>query len=94
MLSAAFRYDDSGFVGIGWAWELDHQLHDFYSRKLLEPGWAGDVSDTEAAYIARELTRRPRLRRLWQVARFTRRRKAITPAMAKKLARWWAEMPL
>jgi len=62
-----------------------------YARKLLIPGWVGEVSDAEGVYIARELILRPDLRRLWQVAKLTRRRKAITPAMAKRLARWWAE---
>ncbi|MBM4463610.1 MAG: hypothetical protein FJ012_09850 [Chloroflexi bacterium] len=75
---------------IGWPREADPDLHDMYAKHLLEPGWAGEVDDAEAAYIARELTKRPALRRVWQVARFTRRRRSITPAMAKKMARWWA----
>ena len=74
-----------------WPTERDPVLHDYYARKLLEPAWAGEVTDAEAAYIARELTRSPRLRQTWCVAQFTRRRKAITPAIAKGLARWWAE---
>lgn len=74
-----------------WPTERDPELHAFYARKLLEPGWAGEPTDAEAAYIARELTRSPRLRQTWCVAQFTRRRKAITPAIAKGLARWWAE---
>ena len=57
--------------------------------KLLIPGWAGEVNDEEAEIIARELTRSPELRRLWRVAKFTRRRKAITPAMVKRLTQWW-----
>ena len=72
----------------------DPELHDLYAKKLLVSGWAGEVDDAEAAYIARELTRRPELRALWRVARFTRQRKKITPAIAKRLCRWWAEMPL
>lgn len=78
---------------IDWLREADPTLHDLYAKNPLEPGWAGEVSDAEVVYIARELTRRPGLRRLWQVARFTRRRKAITPAIARRLCRWWAEMP-
>jgi hypothetical protein len=74
-----------------WPTEQDRPLHEYYARKLLEPGWAGEVTDTEAAYIARELTRSPWLRQTWCVAQFTRRRKAITPAIVKGLARWWAE---
>lgn len=79
---------------IGWDRSLDPELHDLYAEKLLEPGWAGEVDDAEAAYIARKLTDSPALRRRWRVSEFTRRRKAITPAMVKRLARWWAEMPL
>jgi hypothetical protein len=75
---------------IGWPREADPDLHDLYAKHLLEPGWAGEVDDAEAAYIARELTKRPALRRVWQVAKFTRRRRSITPAMAKKMAHWWA----
>ncbi len=74
-----------------WPTERDPALHDFYARKLLIPGWAGEPTDTEAAHIARELTRSPRLRQTWCVAQFTKRRRAITPAIAKGLARWWAE---
>jgi hypothetical protein len=76
-------------------WPTDHDpaLHSLYARKLLEPGWAGELTDTEAAYLARELTGSPRLRQTWRVAQFTRRRRAVTPAIAKALARWWAECP-
>ena len=73
-----------------WPTERDPVLHDHLTRKLLIPGWAGQVTDTEAAYIARELTRSPMLRRTWRVAEFTRQRRAITPPIAKRLARWWA----
>ena len=79
---------------IGWDRDLDPDLHDLYAKKLLEPGWAGEVDDAEAAYIAKKLTDSPALRRLWRVSEFTRRRKAITQAMARSLARWWAEMSL
>lgn len=79
---------------IGWDRTLDPELHDHYASMLLEPGWAGEINDAEAAYISRKLTDSPVLRRLWRVSEFTRRRKSITPAIAKGLARWWAEMPL
>ena len=69
-------------------------MHDLYARKLLIPGWAGDVDDIEAEYIAAKLTKSPTLRAQWRVARFTRRRKAITPAIAKRLVGWWAEKPM
>ena len=74
-----------------WPTAKDPELHDYYARKLLVPGWAGEPTETEAAYIARELTRSPRLRQTWCVAEFTRRRRAVTPAIAKRLCRWWAE---
>ena len=77
---------------IGWDRKLDPVLHDFYAECLLEPGWtAGELTEGEAAYIARELTRRPALRRLWEVRKFTRQRKTITPAIAERLCQWWAE---
>ena len=79
---------------IGWDRNLDPELHDFYRKELLKPGWAGEVDDDEAAYIARKLTASPALRRVWRVAQITRRRKTITPTIAKRLARWWAEIPL
>ena len=74
-----------------WPTERDPVLHHLYARKLLIPGWAGEPSDTEAAYIARELPRSPRLRQTWRAAEFTRRRRAKTLSIAKGLARWWAE---
>ena len=74
-----------------WPTERDPVLHDYLARRLQEPGWAGEVTDIEAAYIAQQLTHSPQLRRTWQVAKFTRQRRAITPAIAKRLCRWWAE---
>lgn len=76
-----------------WPREADPALHDLYAKKLLEPGWADDVDDTEAEYIAAKLTKSPALRAQWRVARFTRRRKSITAAIAKRLVQWWAENP-
>jgi hypothetical protein len=75
---------------IGRASNADPELHDIYSRKLLIPAWAGDVSDDEAAYVAAQLANSPRLRQLWEVGRFTRQRKKITAPIAKRLCRWWA----
>jgi hypothetical protein len=34
-------------------------------RKLLEPGWAGHLSDSEIEFIQRELKRYPSLWRRW-----------------------------
>ena len=72
----------------------DPKLLAFYRKKLLIPGWAGEIDDVESTYIAEELTRNRQLRRLWQVGQFTRYRKKITPAVAKRLAGIWSKMPL
>lgn len=74
---------------IGWPREEDPELHDMYSHKLLVPGWAGQVSEAEAKYISEQLTKRPELRRQWEVAKLTRQRKKITPSIAKRLCYWW-----
>ena len=74
-------------------YQHDLQLLGFYKKRLLVPGWAGEINDAEAGYIAGELTRRPGLRRVWQVARFARYRKKVTPAVAKRLAMIWSQMP-
>ena len=50
---------------IGWDREFDPELHDFYARKLLEPGWAGELDRAELAYIKSQLRRSPRLRGRW-----------------------------
>ena len=78
---------------IGWNRELDPKFHAHYAKRLLVPGWAGDVSDAEANYIAQELSRRPELRRVWQVATFTRYRRRITPAVVKRMVAAWAQTP-
>jgi hypothetical protein len=74
-------------------YRTDPQLLDFYKKKLLIPGWAYMIDDVEANYIAQELSKRPKLRILWQVAKFARYRKKITPTIAKRLAQVWAENP-
>ena len=38
---------------------------DRLDKRLLEPGWAGDLSDREVEYIQRELTRSRRLWKRW-----------------------------
>lgn len=66
-------------------------LNPLYNRKLLVPGWAGELSDSEAVYVADQLSKKPRLRQTWQVSKFTRKRKIISLAIAKRLAIWWAQ---
>ncbi|MBU2009197.1 MAG: hypothetical protein KJ624_05090 [Chloroflexi bacterium] len=43
----------------------DPQLLAFYRKHLLEPGWAGDLSPDELAYIKAELSQSASLRRRW-----------------------------
>lgn len=71
----------------------DPVLLEFYKKKLLEPGWAYMIDDIEAAYIAQELSKSPKLRGFWRVRKFARYRKKITPAIAKRLCQIWAENP-
>ena len=37
----------------------------FYEKKLLEPGWAGELDDVELAYIKSCLRQSPSLKRKW-----------------------------
>jgi hypothetical protein len=41
------------------------QLLDFYKQKLLEPGWAGELSPSEFTYIKSQLKQSPSLKRRW-----------------------------
>jgi len=41
------------------------QLLSFYRKKLLEPGWAGELDSVELAYIRSELRQSASLRRRW-----------------------------
>ena len=80
---------------IGFSKADDIELHDMYSRKLLIPGWAGEVTDMEAKYIAVQLTNSARLRLEWGVRRyFGKRWKRISPDMAKRLCQAWATNPV
>jgi hypothetical protein len=72
----------------------DPVLLAFYQKRLLIPGWAGEVDTVESEFTASELRRKPALRKRWQVSKFTRKRKAISPAMVKRLTRWLIETPL
>lgn len=51
----------------------DSILRDLYSNKLLEPGWAGELNDTELAYIKKSLFSDRRLRATWGFKRGTGR---------------------
>jgi len=43
----------------------DIKLLDFYRRKLIEPGWAGELSPNEFAYVKCQLRQSPSLKRRW-----------------------------
>jgi hypothetical protein len=43
----------------------DPELLKFYKKKLLEPGWAGELKPYELAYIKSQLRLSPSLRRRW-----------------------------
>jgi hypothetical protein len=47
------------------SYENDGILLAFYERKLLNPGWAGELSPDEFAYIKRQLRQSPLLKRRW-----------------------------
>lgn len=52
---------------IGWDRGLDPELHDHYSERLLEPGWAGVLTLEEAEYIREKLEANPKLRKKWKI---------------------------
>ena len=43
----------------------DPELLAMYKEDLLEPGWAGEITPYECAYIKSELKKSARLRRRW-----------------------------
>jgi len=80
---------------IGFSKADDMELHDMYSRKLLIPGWAGEVTDAEAQYIGEQLSKSAKLRQAWGVRQFFGKRwKRIGPDMAKRLCAAWATTPV
>jgi len=46
-------------------YESAPELLKFYKKKLLEPGWAGELKPYELAYIKSQLRLSPSLRRRW-----------------------------
>ena len=46
-------------------YEDDPELLAFYKKKLLEPGWAGELDRAEFAYVRSELQKSPQLKRRW-----------------------------
>ena len=43
----------------------DPELMNFYMKKLIEPGWAGELSPDELVYIKSQLKQSPSLKRRW-----------------------------
>jgi hypothetical protein len=43
----------------------DPKLLEFYKKKLLQPGWGGELDAVELAYIKSQLKRSPSLKRRW-----------------------------
>ena len=41
------------------------ELVGFYKEMLLEPGWAGEISSEEMAYVKWQLRKSPSLKRRW-----------------------------
>ncbi len=74
---------------IGFPRKANPGLHDLLAKKLIEPGWAGQANEAEAKYIAKKLSEDPGLRRRWDIKHFTRRRRIITPEIARRLVLWW-----
>ena len=51
----------------------DPELLKFFKKKLLEPGWAGELKPYELAYIKSQLKLSPSLRRPWGFRRSAKR---------------------
>ncbi len=52
------------------------------TKKLLTPGWAGELTDEELAWLMSKLARSPKVRALWLTGS-----KRLTPARIRKVAR-------
>jgi len=63
----------------------DPVLLDFYRRRLLEPGWPGELDDVELGYLKSHLQRSNRLRTHWGFPRGERR---LTEGGIKAVALW------
>ncbi len=50
-----------------------YELSDFYQKKLLEPGWAGELSPEELEHIKKKLKPDKRLRAKWGFGKGKRR---------------------
>lgn len=48
-----------------WNRRRDPELWDYYAEHLLEPGWAGELTESEFDYLSAKLKRYKRLRNKW-----------------------------
>ena len=56
-------------------------------RKLLKPGWAGELSQEEVDFIQRELARRPSTRRKWGIVGAILRGVPVPSLIIRRIAR-------
>ncbi len=61
----------------------EYQLSTFYQKKLLIPGWAGELDSTELAYIKSKLKADRRLRARWG---FKRGRSRLSEEKIRRVA--------
>jgi hypothetical protein len=57
--------EESNTVSFKELYDNAPRLLDYYKQKLLEPGWAGELSPNEFMYIKSQLKQSPSLRRHW-----------------------------
>jgi len=60
---------------------------DRLDRKLLRPGWAGDLSSSEVEYIQSELRRSPRLWKKWGYVRAMLKGVSIPATTIRRVAK-------
>lgn len=66
------------------------EADEYLSNKLLIPGWAGQLTDNEAAFIAAKLCSSQNLRTIWRTRRIIRRKRNITAHGVKLLNDYWS----
>ena len=60
-----FTVEESNITSFKELYDNAPQLLDYYKQKLLEPGWAGELSPDEFSYIKSQLKQSPLLKRRW-----------------------------
>ena len=65
ILIVLFMVEESNIISFKELYDNAPQLFDFYKKKLLEPGWAGELNPDEFTYIKSQLKQSPSLRRRW-----------------------------